>query len=245
MKKFNLDELFWFITLVIMAIGLIYLSHTGEIQFYIGDKMIKYIYFAVFMIILMALFQIRNIFTPKNNINLKVKYIPIILAIIVGVVSVKSQDSFRHRQLNNVLVNEYTEDSHIRHDKCLNEHSEYGQFIKIDDNNLDILEDIRINPEKFIGKEIEINGFVCKESYLKNTQFIIGRIIMTCCAADSKIVGILAENKDIIELDENEWVTIKGALSYTTINDDDGVSHRVPVIIIDNLIKNSKVKSKS
>lgn len=245
MKKFNLDELVWFITLVFMAIGLIYLVYTGKIQFYIGDKMIKYIYFAIFIIIFIAIFQIRNVFTPKNNINLKMKYIPVILALLVSIVSVKSQDSFRHRQLNNVLINEYTENKDSRYDKSLIEHNEYGQFIKIDENNLEILEDIQINPEKFIGKEIEIKGFVCKESYLKNTQFVIGRVIMTCCAADSKIVGILAENKDILDLNENEWVTIKGSLSYTTINDDDGISHRVPVIIIDNLVKTSKVDNKS
>ena len=245
MKKFNLDELIWFITLILIGIGLIYLSHTGKIQFYIGNKMIKYIYFAIFMIILIAIFQIRNIFTPKNNINFKIKYISVILALIVGVVSVKSQDSFRHRQLNNVLINEYTKDSHKKEDKSLFDHNEYGQFIKIDDNNLDILEKIQITPEMFIGKEIEINGFVCKENYLKNTQFIIGRISMTCCAADSKVLGILAESKNIIELNENQWVTIKGSLSYTTINDDDGISHKVPVIIIDNLVKTSKVDIKS
>jgi len=68
---------------------------------------------------------------------------------------------------------------------------------------------------------------------------------MTCCAADSKIVGILAEGKNIAELNENEWVTIRGSLSFTTINDDDGISHRVPVIIIDNLTKNNKVENKS
>ena len=129
--------------------------------------------------------------------------------------------------------------------KNIIEGSKYDQFIKIDDNNLNILEDIQASPEEFMGKEIEMYGFVCKESYLKNTQFVIGRIIMTCCAADSKVVGILAEGKNIAELNENEWVTIRGSLSFTTINDDDGISHRVPVIIIDNLTKNNKVENKN
>lgn len=245
MKKFNLDEFVWFITLILMAAGLVYLIRTGEISFYMGDKMIKYIYAAIFMISVISIFQVINIFTPKNNINLKVKYIPIILALIIGIISVKSQDSFRHRQLNNVLINEYTEDREHKHTDYLKDKKEYGQFIKIDDDNLEVLEEIQIDPEKFIGKEIELCGFICKENYLKNTQFVIGRIIMTCCAADSKIVGILAEDKDIIKVKENEWVTVRGVINYTTINDDDGVSHKVPVINIDNLVKSRNPESKS
>ena len=55
----------------------------------------------------------------------------------------------------------------------------------------------------------------------------------------------LSMKGNIAELNENEWVTIRGSLSFTTINDDDGISHRVPVIIIDNLTKNNKVENKS
>ena len=245
MKKFNLDEFVWFITLILMATGLVYLIRTGKISFYMGDKMIKYIYAAIFMISVISIFQVINIFTPKNNINLKVKYIPIILALVIGIISVRSQDSFRHRQLNNVLINEYTEDREHKHTDHLKDKKEYGQFIKIDDDNLDVLEEIQIDPERFIGKEIELCGFICKESYLKNTQFVIGRIIMTCCAADSKIVGILAEDKDIVKLEENEWVTVRGVINYTTINDDDGVSHKVPVINIANLVQSRNPESKS
>lgn len=244
MKKFNWDEFVWFITLILMILGLVYLVKSGNIQFYIGNKMVKYVCFSAVMIAIIALFQVENIFTPKNSINLKVKFIPIILALVIGGVSMKSQDSFRHIQLNNVLINECGEGSEHKDNNNSMDVSKYDQLIKIDDNNLNILEDIQSNPDKFIGKEIEMHGFVCKESYLKNTQFVIGRIIMTCCAADSKIVGILAEDKKKIELNENEWVTIRGSLSYTTINDDDGISHRVPVIIIDNLSKNSKQENK-
>lgn len=240
MKKFNFDEFIWFITLILMAAGLSYMIQTGKIQFYIGNKMIKYIYFAIFMITVITVFQIRNVFTPKNSLNLKVKYIPILLALIIGAVSVKSQDSFRHRQLNNILINEYTEEREISNSTIESEKKEYGQFIKINDDNLDVLEDIQDNPGKFIGKEIEVYGFVCKESYLKNTQFVIGRIIMTCCAADSKIVGILAEDKDIVNLNENDWIIARGTISYTTIIDDDGITHKVPVILIDDFDKSSK-----
>ena len=46
-------------------------------------------------------------------------------------------------------------------------------FIKVDDDNLEVLEEIQIDPEKFIGKEIELCGFICKENYLKNTHIFL------------------------------------------------------------------------
>lgn len=245
MKKFNFDEFVWFITLILMAAALSYMIQTGKIQFYIGNKMVKYIYFAIFMISVIAVFQIKNIFTPKNSLNLKVNYIPILLALIIGAVSVKSQDSFRHRQLNNMLINEYTEDHEISNNKHKSEKKEYGQFIKVNDDNVNVLEDIQDNPEQFIGKEIEIYGFACKEGYLKNNQIVIGRIIMTCCAADSKIVGILVEDKDVVNINENEWITVRGIISYTTIIDDQGITHKVPAIMIDSLDKSNKPENKS
>ncbi|WP_294376179.1 TIGR03943 family putative permease subunit [uncultured Clostridium sp.] len=236
MRKFNFDEFMWFIILVFSILGLIYLVYTNKIDSYVGQKMVKYIYSAIILLFIIAVFQIKNIFTPKNSLKLKKKYIPIILALIIGCISVKVQDTFRHRQLNNVLINEYSE----KRNKNSEIYNKYQSSIVIDDNNLKILEEIQKFPEDFVGKHIEMSGFVCRESYLKNNQFIVGRIIMTCCAADSKIVGILAEDDEIINLDENEWVTIRGIINYTTINDDEGISHNVPVVIIENMSKKRK-----
>ena len=97
--------------------------------------------------------------------------------------------------------------------------------------------DMRKNPDDYIGKILELKGFVCRESILSENMFMIGRVHTTCCAADSMVVGIFAEYEDSKSLNENDWVNIKGSISYTTINDDDGISHRVPVVQIDNLEK--------
>ena len=223
----------WFIILIFSILGLIYLVYTNKIDSYVGQKMVKYIYSAIILLSIIAVFQIRNIFTPKNSLKLKKKYIPIILALIIGGISIKVQDTFRHSQLNNILINEYSE----RRNKNSEIYSQYDSSIVIDDNNINILEEIQKFPEDFVGKHIEVRGFVCRESYLKNNQFVVGRIIMTCCAADSKIVGILAEDNEIINLDENQWVFIKGIINYTTINDDEGISHKVPVVIIEDMSK--------
>lgn len=233
MRKFNLDELLWLVVLILMIFSLSFLLYSGKIEFYIGKKMIIYIYLSIIMLLIMTVFQICNVFTPKSELNIKSKLIPIVLALIIGAISINEKNYFRHIELNNNIINE-SEEGENKKDKVT---KIVDSNIIIDDNNLLVLEDIRLNPDRYIGKNIEMCGFICKEAYLKNTQCVIGRIVMTCCAADSKVVGILIEDEEVLKLKENDWVYVKGTLSYTTINDDDGVSHRVPVILVETVNK--------
>lgn len=241
LKRFNFDEFLWFIIIILINLSLIYLMVTGKIEFYIGKKMITYVYVTIVMISIIAIFQLSNVFTPKGGNELKTKILPIILALILGAISLNERDMFKHAELNKEIKEN---DSQINightHNNNLMNQDNYNMNIKgdtliVNEENPMILEDIRINPEKYIGKILEIHGFVCKESYLNKNQFIIGRIIMNCCAADSEIVGIIGQYKDCEKLNENEWVSVRGTISYTTISDDDGVSHRVPIIIVDKL----------
>lgn len=216
--------------------------------------MIKYIYFAIVSLTIVTLFQIQNIFTPKSFINIKIKLLPIILAILLGIISVTKQQSFKHFELSNELRenNENTIDKHSLHEhnhdininssnidlsKDSNNIYEEGtdKVILINDNNSTILEDIRINPSKYIGRELELQGFICKEDYLNKNQFIIGRIIMTCCAADSKAVGIIAEYNNASKLKENQNVNVRGTIGITNIKDDKDANHSVPVLLIKDL----------
>lgn len=220
--------------------------------------MIKYIYFSIVSLTIVTLFQIQNIFTPKGSINIKIKLLPIILAILLGIISVTKQQSFKHFELSNELRGntENNTDNHFlhEHDHDININSsninlskdsnniyeeDNDKVIIINDNNSMILEDIRLSPSKYISRELELQGFVCKEDYLNKNQFIIGRIIMTCCAADSKAVGIIAEYNNVSELKENQNVDARGKIGITTIKDDNNVSHSVPVLVIKDL-KTSK-----
>ena len=239
MKRFNFDEFLWFIVLIILDASIIYLLFTNKIDFYIGDKMIKYIYITIVMISIIIIFQFKNVFTSKGNGNFKKKLLPIVLTVILGIISINKQETFKHSELNKEL----TESKVINIDmKSLYEHEVDDNLIKNKNNNKEILiinednpmvlEDIRINPENYIGMNLEIHGFVCKESYLNKNQFIIGRIIMSCCAADSKAVGIIGEYDKAYDLNENENIIVSGTISSSNIRDENNSKHSVPIVII-------------
>lgn len=239
MRKFNLEEFMWLLVLICTDVGIIYLLNTDKVDFYVGSKMIKYMYMTIFLLSILSIFQIANVFTPRGNGSLFNRILPIILALIIGFISVKAQESFRHNELYDNLINNF-EESHNHEFKLTKEEiNDYivGGNIIINDNNLEILMDMRKNIDDYIGKNMEFKGFVCRDSLLDDNMFMIGRVQTTCCAADSRVMGILAEYKDSKILNENDWVNIKGSISYTTVNDDDGISHRVPIVQIVSLEK--------
>ena len=157
-------------------------------------------------------------------------------------ISIYKQDTFKHNELNNELIESKVSSIDI---KYLYEHELDNSLIEGENNKKEmliineanpmVLEDIRVSPEKYIGRSLEIHGFVCKESYLNKNQFIIGRIVMTCCAADSKVVGIIGEYDKAYDLHENEKIIVRGTISSSTIKDNNKVSHIIPVIKIEKL----------
>ena len=71
LRKFNFDEFLWLIVIILIDLGLIYLIATGKAELYIGKKMIKYIYISIFILGVICILQISNVFTQLPLIILK------------------------------------------------------------------------------------------------------------------------------------------------------------------------------
>lgn len=74
------------------------------------------------------------------------------------------------------------------------------------------LDEILGNPDKYEGKEIDITGFIYKDKDLKQNQFIIGRYMMICCAADMQIAGIRCNINNLGTYDNDTWVKVRGKI---------------------------------
>ncbi|MBW6411199.1 TIGR03943 family putative permease subunit [Clostridium weizhouense] len=74
------------------------------------------------------------------------------------------------------------------------------------------LDEILANPEKYVGQDIEITGFVYKDKNIKENEFIIGRFMMVCCAADMQIAGIKCDINNLESYDNDTWVKVKGKI---------------------------------
>ncbi|MCI3922304.1 TIGR03943 family protein [Paenibacillus sp. TRM 82003] len=71
----------------------------------------------------------------------------------------------------------------------------------------------------FQGKSIEISGFVYRQPDMTDSQFVIARLAMECCSADSTPYGFLVEWPDSSTLVEDTWITVSGTIDSSVYND--------------------------
>ncbi|MEH7361984.1 TIGR03943 family putative permease subunit [Priestia megaterium] len=91
--------------------------------------------------------------------------------------------------------------------------------ISINDTDyIPVMNIIENNTNQFIGKKIEVNGFVYHEKGFKDNQFVVARFGISCCAADASVYGLLSTLENASALKKDTWVHIKGIIQKTTYN---------------------------
>ncbi|AOZ94395.1 TIGR03943 family putative permease subunit [Paenibacillus crassostreae] len=83
---------------------------------------------------------------------------------------------------------------------------------------MELLTSIDLYIENFIGKKIKMTGFVYREDDMLSNQFVISRLTMQCCSADTAPYGIMVESVDATNFAEDTWVELTGTIGQTTYN---------------------------
>lgn len=105
-------------------------------------------------------------------------------------------------------------------------------MLKMTDEDYTIYyEEINQNLSNYLGKKIQIKGFVLKEESFTEEQLVISRFLITHCVADASIIGFLTEFPEAPSLTEDTWLEVVGTIGQTTY---EGAS--LPVIHIDNWV---------
>ncbi|MFZ7102846.1 MAG: TIGR03943 family putative permease subunit [Peptococcaceae bacterium] len=219
MKKFNLNEFLWFIILVAFAYYIYVLFQTMKIKAFIHPKMFKYTLFSGGVFIVLAIFQIRKIFSYAKIKRIKLGYliflIPLFLAFTVNPDSLSAQIAAQKKgadisdhNLNNL--------DPLRSETNTN-NSDPGDYDKSGGAEfLNALMAVSANSDRILGQEVELAGFVFRETDFQKNNFVIARLIMACCAADVQVVGLLCEWDQGSEVADNEWIKVTGTVQKTT-----------------------------
>lgn len=85
--------------------------------------------------------------------------------------------------------------------------------------------DLYLTP--FIGKKLEISGFVYRTEEMNPAQFAIGRFAMSCCSADASPYGVLAEYPNAATYSEDTWVKVTGTIEKKPFNGTDIMALKV------------------
>lgn len=76
-----------------------------------------------------------------------------------------------------------------------------------------------IYPDEFVGKKIKLTGFVYKEEGMAADELVVGRFAVTCCIADSSVLGFLSQIPEAQEIAADTWLEIEGSLETTFVDD--------------------------
>lgn len=258
MKKLNLDILIKIFVLLTFSIFYLKIIFSNEIKLYVHPRIIPFAVSGTILMFIIALFLLEGIFN-NNKKKLKLKnyivfLIPLIMIFFMQTTNMSSAANASDTNSNINLNNgqDSNADNNINVDssgafEIYSEKTESGGQGTIPKKELDIengiievttnnfvfsLDEILYNPDKYVGKEIELSGFVYRDKSLKENEFIIGKFMMVCCAADMQIAGITCDNNNLQYYDDNTWVKIKGTIQKSSHEDEVD-----PIIILEHIEK--------
>ena len=84
--------------------------------------------------------------------------------------------------------------------------------------------DMNENMEKYVGKTVRFRGICAKEKTIPKGQFVVGRHVMTCCAADIAYCGLACKWDKAENIKTQDWVTVtaKFSIEYNKIYEGKG-----------------------
>jgi putative membrane protein len=212
MNKINKNQLIWTIILIAFSYYFIYLIYTKKYLFFVHPKMGKFIILAIILFILIIFRQAASLKNSDEKTKFKFGYVLFLLPLMVAFLvnpenisaNISKSRSFTMHQTNH------------NHDSItafnVNGIIKNGT-INLNEKNMSlVIENLQENPKKYENKLITMNGFVYKNQKLKSTEFIIARLLMTCCTADSEIVGLIADTRNAKKLKANTWLKVSGII---------------------------------
>ncbi|EKQ57225.1 MULTISPECIES: TIGR03943 family protein [unclassified Clostridium] len=235
MKKLNSDIIIKILILLCFVVFYFRIIRNNEIIMYVHPRIIPFAIFGMVAMFMVAIFLITDSYHIKKKKMRYKNYVIFIIPLIMifFMQSASANSSIKTDDINtnsNALSNIYLTYDNSKVDSSDQKTESDGQdeddnlyrknnVIEVDANNfLHSINKLIEKADKYEGKEIEITGFVYKDKKLKDNEFIIGRFVMACCAADLQVVGIKCDSNNLETYDKDTWIKIKGKLKTETVN---------------------------
>lgn len=214
------------------SIFILFMFLFDKIKFFLAPNMQMYLKLSV-----VPLFIIGMVLVFSNNVSYKFKIsdllllLPIILLIFTG--DGRLSNSFASNRTTSFKTNNKVVKT-VK--KKVKKQEDDKKEDKIEDNNENDIKNIYfdVKDENYVGlsnyitfpddfknyenKTIKVRGFVVKEGpYIPDGYFALGKLTITCCAADAEFTGFIAKaiNQDV---KNDSWYEVEGTLKRV-IND--------------------------
>jgi putative membrane protein len=239
MKRFNINEFIWFLILALFALYIYLIIASGKITLFLHPKMVKYAAFSFVVFGELAVVQLFKVFTVKTRVRFRKGYLLFFITLIVGIFIAPGGLTSDIRDKKGVtLVSSSNIENIAEHSHSKKQVIEGDTIIFNESNYIHYLEDLSSHIDEHLGKKIKITGFVLKEDKLEKNEFLISRMMMNCCAADSQILGVVGRWDKTAGLKKDDWITVEGKVGYKEEKDRNGkVIKKFPVVLVEKLTR--------
>ena len=98
--------------------------------------------------------------------------------------------------------------------------------------------DIMDRPKRYEGKKVKYTGQLLMPPELGLESFVPGRMVMTCCAADMKFLGLICRYKGASAFANKDWVKITGTVHVENNPEYGGEG---PIIYCEEVVRTSPI----
>jgi len=193
---------------------------SGKLSLYINTRYAPLTVFGIVVLAMMALALFREPMTNHDHQDLNhehkhigstgplvILFIPLLIAILIPAHPLDaSAATTRGMNVSTPLIGSS---------------SQTRQFEAAADTR-NILDWIRIfnsgtDPSPYLGQMAHVTGFVYHDPRLPTNQFIVSRFVITCCAADASLIGMIVTWDESKGLKDSAWVEVKGPVQATQL----------------------------
>jgi putative membrane protein len=104
------------------------------------------------------------------------------------------------------------------YEKLAKDLTEQDLIVVEDETFLDIMTVMDLYLDDFLGKKVQIMGFVYREPGLEQDEMVVARFSMTCCTADSAVYGLLINGEKTRDYENDTWVRVTGTIDQREFN---------------------------
>lgn len=229
MKRFNINELLWFLILFSLSFIIGIMLYTEKIYILIHPKMKFYLIIAEVILCIFTVIQFPKIFTIPDRGGVRKNYIIFMFAILMVGIASKINMSTTYLEFKGVNLFPYFDDHNIK-EKHNHENEIPSGIIELKGENFYCyLEDLQKSVNSYQGRSINVEGMIYKKKGLAKNQFVVTRLVMNCCAADSQYVGVICEYEGN-GINEAQWVRVHGDVTKTKVKDVNGKERETPLV---------------
>ncbi|KZL91436.1 TIGR03943 family putative permease subunit [Clostridium magnum] len=238
--KLNKSEFKWFLILIGFTCYVFNLLSTGKIYLFLNPRMVKCVYLSFTIFLLLSIFQFRRLSLSTENSKRKISFciflVPLFLGVYINPQGLNSEVATKRgiTVISNVSTKQPKNDTSKIQKKSSANDSLKDSTLFIDGKNFThITDDICYNdPNKYEGRRVTIIGFIYRDDPNLKNEFLVARLMMVCCAADTEVVGLSCDWLKASILKNNEWVKITGIIKLETCNID-GEKNIKPIISVE------------